>query len=180
MPGYGYLQVLLRAGWARVTRHTIAALAVVAGSIWGAAPSAWAAPTQRPVDTRPMADPGIYLYQHTFNAFTTGGFGLWRSTAPRAAGPWTARVNVLDRSSVPSWIKRSDGIWAPDVVRLPDGGWVVYFAAMLNVNPSLHVSEKAAPNGIASARRRRGRSRARSRSWLTRWSAWRATTRAMT
>jgi glycosyl hydrolase family 43 len=136
---------MLRAGWARRTRQTVAVLAVVAGSISGAAPSAWAA-TQRPVDTRPMADPGIYLYKHTFNAFTTGGFGLWRSTAPKAEGPWTPRVNVLKRSSVPNWVKKKGGIWAPDVIQLPGGGWVAYFAAVLNVNPSLHESEKPAQN----------------------------------
>lgn len=109
---------------------------------------------------RPMADPGIFLYQHTFHAFTTGGFGLWQSTAREAAGPWTARVNVLNRSSVPGWISRSGGIWAPDVIRLPGGGWVVYFAAVLNVNPSLNQPEKPDRNahclGAATAKSIKG------------------------
>lgn len=117
--------------WKRPVLRLLAALVVVTGALAAGAPSADAA-TQQPVDARSMPDPGVYLYDGTFYAFTTGGFGLWESTAPNAAGPWTASTDVLDHSSIPAWVEQSVGIWAPDVVRLPSGGWVVYFAATLN------------------------------------------------
>ena len=102
-------------------------LGVVAGTLIAMTGGAGAT-TQQPVDTRSMPDPGVYLYDGTFYAFTTGGFGLWESTAPTASGPWTAPVDVLDWSSIPGWADQSEGIWAPDVIRLPSGEWVVCFA----------------------------------------------------
>lgn len=136
---------MLRAGLVRRAAHTAIVLAVVAGSVCGAATSAWAA-AQRPVDPTNMPDPGVYLANGTFHAFTTGGFGLFESTAPQAGGPWTAPANVLDTSTVPGWINKSGGIWAPDVIQLPGGEWVAYFAALLNHNPSLNESERPAAN----------------------------------
>src|SRR5580698_3421792 len=109
-------------------QRVLTVLTVVAGTLIAMTGSAGAA-TQQPVDTRSMPDPGVYLYNGTFYAFTTGGFGLWESTAPTASGPWTAPADVLDESSIPGWADQSEGIWAPDVIRLPSGEWVVYFAA---------------------------------------------------
>jgi arabinan endo-1,5-alpha-L-arabinosidase len=106
-------------------------LTTLAAALAGLTTSASAA-TQQPVDTHSMPDPGVYLYDGHFYAFTTGGFGLWESTASAATGPWTAPADVLNHSAIPAWIQQSGGIWAPDVVRLPSGGWVVYFAAVLN------------------------------------------------
>lgn len=118
-------------GWTGRGLRVLALLAVLAGSLAGATTSAEAS-TQQPVDSQSMPDPGVYLYDGQFYAFTTGGFGLWESTAPEASGPWTAPTDVLNHSSIPDWIEQSAGIWAPDVVRLPSGTWVVYFAALLN------------------------------------------------
>ena len=120
-----------KTGWIKQRLRAFSVIVVLAGAVTGTASSTSAA-TQQPVDTRSMPDPGVYLYDGTFYAFTTGGFGLWESTAPIASGPWTVPSNVLNASSVPAWVDKSQGIWAPDVIRLPDGEWVVYFAARLN------------------------------------------------
>jgi hypothetical protein len=74
--------------WRRV-RIAAAALVAAAGAVTGAAVQAGpaGAATQQPVDTRSTPDPGVTLYNGKFYAFTTGGFGLWESTAPIASGP---------------------------------------------------------------------------------------------
>jgi arabinan endo-1,5-alpha-L-arabinosidase len=129
----------------RRVRITAAALVVAAGAVTGAAVQAGpaGAATQQPVDTRSTPDPGVTLYNGKFYAFTTGGFGLWESTAPIASGPWTAPANTLDTSGLPSWIDRSAGVWAPDMVRVPTSGeFVMYFAALLNASASSGPTEK--------------------------------------
>jgi arabinan endo-1,5-alpha-L-arabinosidase len=112
-----------------------AALLVVVGALTGTAAPAGAA-TQQPVDTHSTPDPGVTLANGKFFAFTTGGFGLWESTAPIASGPWTAPGNVMDTgSAIPDWIDRKAGIWAPDMIRIPTSQeYVVYFAAQLNAS----------------------------------------------
>jgi len=97
-----------KAGWTRRGLRALAMLTVLTGMLVGVTTSAGAA-TQHSVDTRSMPDPGVYLYNGTFYAFTTGGFGLWESTAPEASGPWTAPTDVLDHSSIPNWASRARG-----------------------------------------------------------------------
>ena len=116
--------------------RTVLALVLLVGGLAGAVMPRAAAATQSPVDTHSTPDPGVYLYDGTFYAFTTGGFGLWESTAPEAAGPWTAPANHFDMTSIPSWIEQSAGVWAPDMIQLPGGEFVVYFAAKLNPSAS--------------------------------------------
>src|SRR3981081_1463261 len=112
-----------------------AALVIVVSALTGTAARTGAA-TQQPVDTRSTPDPGVTLYNGKFYAFTTGGFGLWESTASIASGPWTAPGNVMDtRSAIPNWIDRSAGIWAPDMIQIPTSKeFVLYFAAKLNAS----------------------------------------------
>src|SRR5262249_46845170 len=112
-----------------------AALVIVLGTFAGTAAQTGAA-TQQPVDTHSTADPGVTLSNGKFYAFTTGGFGLWESTAPIAGGPSTAPGNAMDTSSaLPDWIDRSAGIWAPDMIQIPTSKeFVVYFAARLNTS----------------------------------------------
>jgi len=112
-----------------------AALVIAIGLVTTSAARADAA-TQQPVDTHSTPDPGVTLYDGNFYAFTTGGFGLWESTAPIASGPWTAPSNVMDTSSaLPAWIDQSAGIWAPDMIQIPTSNeFVVYFAAQLNAS----------------------------------------------
>jgi hypothetical protein len=129
---------------ARKRLRAVAALLIAASAVAGAAGRAGAA-AQQPVDTHSTPDPGVTLYNGNFYAFTTGGFGLWESTAPIAGGPWTAPGNVLNTSSIPAWINRSAGIWAPDMVRIPTSGeFVVYFAALLNPSASTGTTETPA------------------------------------
>lgn len=117
--------------WLKRARFaTVPAIAVA--TVLATAPGAGAA-TQQPVDTRSTPDPGVTLYNGSFYAFSTGGFGLWESTAPIASGPWTAPANVMNKSGLPAWIDTSAGIWAPDMIQIPNGGeFVVYFSAQLN------------------------------------------------
>ena len=84
-----------------------------------------------PVSTASMADPGVVLYGKTFYAFTTGG-GLQQATAPTAGGPWTTPKNVLFRTALPAWIDTSAATWAPDMIRVASGEYVVYFSSGLN------------------------------------------------
>jgi arabinan endo-1,5-alpha-L-arabinosidase len=132
--------------WLR-RRRFAAALVLAVGVVTGAAAQAGAA-TQPPVDTKSTPDPGVTLYNGNFYAFTTGGFGLWESTAPIAGGPWTAPSNALGASGLPSWIDRSAGIWAPDMVRIPTSGeFVVYFAALLNPSASTSTPTETPASG---------------------------------
>jgi arabinan endo-1,5-alpha-L-arabinosidase len=134
----------------------VAALVVAVVTVLGVAAPAGAA-TQQPVDTHPTADPGVTLYNGNFYAFTTStsseGFGLWESKAPMASGPWTAATgsgtapsNEFSTASVPSWIKTSGGVWAPDMVLDPStGDFVVYFTALLNPAAFTGTRETPAP-----------------------------------
>src|SRR5437660_6942534 len=116
-------------------RRLAAALVVALGVLTGTAAPAGAA-TQQPVATHSTAEPGGTLSNGKFYAFTTGGFGLWESTASIAGGPWTAPGNAMDTSSaIPNWIDRSAGIWAPDMIQIPTSKeFVVYFAARLETS----------------------------------------------
>jgi arabinan endo-1,5-alpha-L-arabinosidase len=132
---------------ARRPLRVLVLLTVLAGSLAGATATA-SASTQQPVDTHSTPDPGVVLYNGTFYAFTTGSYGLWESTATEAAGPWTAPADVLNHSVQPGWVLNTAGIWAPDAVRLPTGGWVVYFSALLNPNdPSKTQPEETPVSG---------------------------------
>jgi arabinan endo-1,5-alpha-L-arabinosidase len=77
-----------------------------------------------------MPDPGVLLSGSTFYGFFTGG-GLRESTSGTAAGPWSAPVNELRMSTLPSWVDASKGIWAPDMIKTTSGEYVVYFSAAL-------------------------------------------------
>lgn len=121
----------------RRTRILVAVVAVLGALVAsaGMAPSAGAATVAQPVDFTNMPDPGVTLYQNNFYAFTTGSFGLWESRASTAAGPWTPARNVLNTSSIPSWVDTSEGVWAPDMVNIPGTSeFAVYFAAVLNTS----------------------------------------------
>ena len=92
-----------------------------------------------PVSSAPMADPGLVTDGHRFVAYTTGT-DVQVSSAPTAAGPWSAPTAAL--SSFPAWMAPgAHGIWAPDAVRTGTG-WVLYFAGIANV-----------PNGVQTNHR---------------------------
>lgn len=122
----------------------LAALCAIGFGI-GVTPSA-AATTPQPVSSHPIADPGVLLNDGTFYAFGTGS-GLQESTAAIAAGPWSAPTNVLDTSSVPSWMNLSAGVWAPDMIKTTSNTFVVYFATALPVPSSNPSGNDNAPAG---------------------------------
>jgi hypothetical protein len=128
--------------WLKRARF-VAVPTIAVATVLAAAPGAGAA-TQQPVDTHSMPDPGVTLYNGNFYAFSTGGFGLWQSTAPIASGPWTAPANVMNTSGIPAWIDTSAGIWAPDMIQIPNSGeFVVYFSAQLN--PAAYTGTRETP-----------------------------------
>ena len=112
-------------------RRAVAVLAAVcgAGFALGVTPASAVTPPV-PVSSRPIADPGVLLNNGTFYAFGTGT-GLQESTATIAAGPWTAPTNVLNTTTVPSWMNLSAGVWAPDMIETTSNIFVVYFATAL-------------------------------------------------
>jgi arabinan endo-1,5-alpha-L-arabinosidase len=132
------LRLALRPHPVRLATVLVIVVVVLTGTVARAG-----AATQQPVDTNSTPDPGVTLYDGNFFAFTTGGFGLWESTAPIAAGPWTAPANVMDTSSaIPAWIDQSAGIWAPDMIQIPTSNeFVVYFAALLNASAGSGTTE---------------------------------------
>jgi beta-xylosidase len=74
-------------------------------------------------------DPDVVKTDHGYFAFststTTGRVPF--ASAPAPEGPWRIGGDAL--ASVPSWAKPDGGFWAPDVTRLTDGTFVLYFAA---------------------------------------------------
>lgn len=121
-----------------VGRRAVVVFAAVCGlGAWGVVPGA-AVTAPAPVSASPVADPGVLLDSGRFYAFGTGG-GLRESTAGVAAGPWSAPANELSKATVPSWMKLTSGVWAPDMIRTTSNTFVVYFATALPVpagNPS--------------------------------------------
>lgn len=127
----------------RRTRGVTATLAVLLAAGAGlatAAPGA-SASTPQPVDTTARADPGVLLDSGHFYSFTTSGNPasgklpeLLEASSATAGGPWSAPANVFSStSSWPAWIDKTQGIWAPDMIKTQGNGYVVYFAAHLNV-----------------------------------------------
>lgn len=126
---------------ARRGRRALVVLAVTSAAYAGGAVTASeAASYPLPVKTesganQSMPDPGVYLYNGNFYAFSTGT-GLHESTSSTAAGPWSTPVNTLDKSTIPSWIDSAKAFWAPDMIRTTSGTFVVYFSAALAGIPS--------------------------------------------
>lgn len=116
--------------------RVVVVLAVAAAALAGTgiAPSQ-AASYPLPVKTATGAnydtpDPGVLLYNGNFYGFSTGS-GLQEWTSTTAAGPWSKPGSTLDKTTLPSWVDTSKGIWAPDLIRTTSGTYVVYFAAAL-------------------------------------------------
>ncbi len=101
-----------------------------------------------PVSSSPIADPGVLLNAGHFYAFGTGA-GLQESTASIAAGPWSAPTNVLDKTTVPTWMNLNAGVWAPDMIETTSNTFVVYFGTALPGTGSNPSGNDAAPAGGA-------------------------------
>jgi hypothetical protein len=75
-----------------------------------------------------FADPDISRFNGTYYAYSTNnGFGnVPVASAPSITGPWTRRGNALP--TLGAWA--SGGLtWAPDVSRLADGRYLLYYTA---------------------------------------------------
>src|SRR5687768_6233616 len=75
-----------------------------------------------------FADPDISRFDGTYYAYSTNnGFGnVPVASAPSITGPWTRRGNALP--NLGAWA--SGGLtWAPDVSRLADGRYLLYYTA---------------------------------------------------
>lgn len=73
---------------------------------------------------QPLADPSVVLDGTRWFAAGTGWRGGTSSSTQEYAG-WVAGPPLLD--SRPQWARNGD-VWAPELVRAPDGGWLAYYS----------------------------------------------------
>ena len=116
-----------------VSVATVLAASLLAGAApWTAADARASATTgdEPPVAPRPLfwdaplADPSVV---HDGSRWFAAGTG-WRggtSTSTQEYAGWQPGVPLLD--SRPDWARNGD-VWAPELVRAPDGGWLAYYA----------------------------------------------------
>lgn len=80
-------------------------------------------------------DPDLAQDGSTWHAWSTsaGGKGtVPHATAPSPTGPWTVTGDSLDHK--PAWARADHGFWAPEVTKLADGSWLMYFTARHDAN----------------------------------------------
>lgn len=119
-------------------RATLLRVGIIASTVaMVVAPSAWAdngrpASTGQLVINRDFPDPDILQEDGTKYAFATnsGGTNVQVATASSLDGPWNAKPDALPQT--PGWVGLDKhglkNIWAPDVSKRPDGGYVLYFS----------------------------------------------------
>lgn len=94
-------------------------------------------------------DPAITEGPDKWYAFATAGNGkrIQYATAPDPSGPWT----YVNRDLLPSpgsWTNGVD-VWAPDVRKVDDGSYVMYYTAALKTNATIHCLGVATADNIA-------------------------------
>lgn len=108
-------------------------------AVFGFALVGSAATVPQPVIVRDFPDPGALLtpagdYAYSTNSRYSGvELNVPEARAATIAGPWTA-TGVDALPVLPPWVSldpgtRTDDVWAPDVSRLDDGDYVMYYAA---------------------------------------------------
>ncbi|MBB4686894.1 glycoside hydrolase family 43 protein [Amycolatopsis jiangsuensis] len=92
-------------------------------------PAALAVSAPRLLLDQDFPDPDIVKTESGYFAFSTntGSGKIPVASAPAPGGPWQVVGDAL--AAVPKWAKPDGGLWAPDVTTLPDGTFVLYFAA---------------------------------------------------
>lgn len=107
-------------------RHLLS-LAVVTTLL--AAPPAFAIGTPRLLIGQDFPDPDIVRTDSGYLAFSTstGAVKMPYAHTPAPEGPWRMAGDAL--AAVPKWAKPDGGFWAPDVTRLSDGTFLLYFSA---------------------------------------------------
>jgi hypothetical protein len=111
----------------RVLRRALTAATAVTAGLGLALSPAFAVTAPKPVHAPSggFADPAVVSFNNQFYAFATGS-RVPAAQGDIASGPWTDEGPVL--SAKPSWATGSS-MWAPDVVRVSDTQWLLYFAA---------------------------------------------------
>ncbi|MBB5851296.1 glycoside hydrolase family 43 protein [Amycolatopsis umgeniensis] len=104
-------------------------VAIVVLLTFTACPAAWAAGAPRLLLGQDFPDPDIVKTDAGYFAFSTstGAVKVPLAGAPAAEGPWRVIGDAL--AAVPKWAKPDGGFWAPDVTRLSDGTFLLYFSA---------------------------------------------------
>lgn len=101
-----------------------------------------------PVITDNFPDPAFIEVSGSYTAFSTSSGGL---NIPTATSPdfntWTV-TGVDALNSLPSW--SSGNTWAPDVIQLADGSFVMYFCATVSSDPSFHCVGTATSSQVGS------------------------------
>ncbi|MCJ1286442.1 hypothetical protein MMC26_005787 [Xylographa opegraphella] len=100
-----------------------------------------------PAITSNFPDPAIITVGNTYYAFATGSGGLNIPIATSSDGStWTnTNTDALPRAG--SW-SNGQNIWAPDVVRLSSGSFVLYYAATSAANTSSHCIGAATSDSV--------------------------------
>lgn len=80
-----------------------------------------------PVSTLRLADPSV-AHRGTGLVTVATGPRVGIVTAQRLGGEWSDEGRAVRRGAMPTWA-RDDSAWAPDLVRRPDGRWVLFYAA---------------------------------------------------
>jgi hypothetical protein len=74
-----------------------------------------------------LADPSVAHHGTGYVTVATGPrVGI--VTAPHLGGTWKDEGRAVRSGAMPEWT-RDDSAWAPDLVRRPDGRWVLFYAA---------------------------------------------------
>lgn len=123
---------------ARTLCRAAAALALVALVPGALDPSSAASDTvafpPRPLFwEQPLADPSVVLDGSRWFAAGTGWRGGTSSSTQEYAG-WAAGAPLLDAR--PAWARNGD-VWAPDLVRAPDGTWLAYYSVPVSGLPNV-------------------------------------------
>lgn len=101
-----------------------------------------------PALARDFPDPSIIEGPNQWYAFATASDGkrVQYATAPAPSGPWT----YVDKDLLPqagSWTNNVD-VWAPDVRKVDNGTYVMYYSAALATNSSIHCLGVATSDNI--------------------------------
>ena len=104
------------------------------------------APTINPVFPINFPDPAILLYSGTTYAYSTNSDNLHVPIAIAPSGgqattAMTKSKRALPRDALPTlprWVAQDAHVWAPDVTRLDDGSFILYFSASSGRDPSKH------------------------------------------
>ena len=118
-------------------KKLVGAVAVVAGVVIGvvAQPAPVGAATYRkPLASFAVPNPGVIYDASRWVVLSTGGWDTAGhiATAAGAAGPWRKDATHHLLTKRPAWASKTDhSVWAPSIVKVGTGHYVVYYAAVV-------------------------------------------------